>query len=86
METEIKRWGNSAAVRLPAKVLAKAGLEVNSSIKIEVLDGEIVIKPASSHKEYTMDELLSASPASAFILDEEDREWLNDAPKGEELL
>ena len=86
METEIKRWGNSAAVRLPAKVLAKAGLEMDSSIKIEAVDGEIIIKPANSQKEYTMDELLSGSPASSFILDDEDREWLNDAPKGEELL
>ncbi len=86
METEIKRWGNSAAVRLPAKVLAKAGLEVDSCIEIEALNGEILIKPARSQKEYTLEELLAASPAKAFILNDEDREWLNDAPKGQELL
>ena len=86
METEIKRWGNSAAVRLPAKVLAKAGLEVDSSIEIEALEGEIIIRPVSSQREYTMDELLSSSPASAFALDEQDQVWLNDEPKGQELL
>lgn len=46
MQTEIKRWGNSAAVRLSSKVLAQARLDVASPISIEVSDGKIVIQAA----------------------------------------
>ncbi|MCL7462571.1 AbrB/MazE/SpoVT family DNA-binding domain-containing protein [Pseudomonas sp. NW5] len=50
MQTEIKRWGNSAAIRLPGKILAQAQLDVSSPVSIEVLEGKIVIgalKPSS---------------------------------------
>jgi len=45
MQTEIKRWGNSAAVRLSSKVLAAASLEVNSPITINVKGKRIIIEP-----------------------------------------
>lgn len=46
MRSEIKRWGNSAAVRLPSKILAQAKLDVSSPISIDVKDGRIVIEAA----------------------------------------
>lgn len=46
MQTEIKRWGNSAAVRLSSKVLAQSRLAVSSAIHIEVEDGKIIIEAA----------------------------------------
>ena len=46
MRTEIKKWGNSAAIRLPAKVLAEAQLEVNRSISMIVKDRKIIIEAA----------------------------------------
>jgi len=46
MQSEIKRWGNSAAVRLTGKILAQANLDVSSPINIEVKDGKIVIEAA----------------------------------------
>lgn len=54
MQSEIKRWGNSAAVRLNSKILAQARLDVSSPISIDVKAGKIVIeaaqKPASKVK------------------------------------
>ena len=51
MQSEIKRWGNSAAVRLSSKVLAQSHLNISSPINIEVKEGKIIIesaqKPAS---------------------------------------
>lgn len=44
MRNEIKRWGNSAAVRLSSQVLAQANLEVSSPIRIEVKAGKIMIE------------------------------------------
>ncbi len=46
MLTEIKRWGNSAAIRLPGKILAQANLDIDSQIRIEVKAGKIVIDAA----------------------------------------
>ncbi|WP_257263872.1 AbrB/MazE/SpoVT family DNA-binding domain-containing protein [Endozoicomonas sp. ONNA2] len=88
MQTEIKKWGNSAAVRLPAKALAQAGIEINSSVEIVAVDGEIILKPiANPTDEYTLDDLLAIGPDNAFDLqDDEDREWLNDDPGGQEML
>jgi len=47
MQTEIKRWGNSAAVRLPSKLLAALQLEINSSISIDIKDNKIIIEAVS---------------------------------------
>tara|TARA_B100000745_G_scaffold176640_1_gene115634 strand:+ start:190 stop:450 length:261 start_codon:yes stop_codon:yes gene_type:complete len=44
MKTTSKRWGNSAAVRLPKEILEQAKLSVSNPIRIDVLDGKIVIK------------------------------------------
>lgn len=45
MRSEVKRWGGSVAVRLPTRILAKANLEIGSSIAISVDNGKIVVKP-----------------------------------------
>lgn len=47
MQTEIKRWGNSAAVRLSSKLLAATQLEINSLISIKIEDNKIIIQAAS---------------------------------------
>lgn len=44
MQSEIKRWGNSAAVRLSSKILSQAKLDVSSPINIDVKAGKIVIE------------------------------------------
>lgn len=44
MKSEIKRWGNSAAVRLSRKILAQAKLDVSSLISIDVKGGKIIIE------------------------------------------
>ena len=50
MESQINKWGNSAAVRIPANMLASMGLTVNSPVTIEILDGKIVIEPVKESK------------------------------------
>ncbi|WP_188861350.1 AbrB/MazE/SpoVT family DNA-binding domain-containing protein [Marinobacterium nitratireducens] len=46
MRTEIKRWGDSAAVRIPSKLLAAAHLDVSSELSLTVQEGKIVIEAA----------------------------------------
>ena len=50
MEARINKWGNSAAVRIPANVLTSMGLELNSPITIDVIEGKIVIAPADDSR------------------------------------
>ena len=44
MQSEIKRWGNSAAIRLPARILAEVRLEVNSPVSMTVDGRRIIIE------------------------------------------
>ena len=50
MRSEIKRWGNSAAVRLPGKILAAARLDVSSPISMQVKGNKIIIEAAREPK------------------------------------
>ncbi len=50
MKSHISKWGNSAAVRIPAGVLSASGLSVNSEVKIESQDGRIIIEQAATPK------------------------------------
>jgi antitoxin MazE len=48
METVLKKWGNSAAVRIPATVLEAAHLTLDQSVDIREEQGRIVIEPVRS--------------------------------------
>jgi len=43
---DIKYWGNSLGVRLPAKVARAARLHADQRVRIHVEDGRVVIEPA----------------------------------------
>jgi antitoxin MazE len=45
MTVLIKKWGNSAAVRIPSGVLAEAGLEIDQPVQIRQDRGRIIIEP-----------------------------------------
>ncbi len=82
MQTNIRKWGNSAGTTLPAALLKKAGLQIGDVVELEVRGDEIVIKPAAPR--YTLEQLLSVSDADAFARTEEDAAWLGAKPAGRE--
>jgi len=45
MEVLVKKWGNSAAVRIPAAVLADARIQLDQSVDVREERGRIVIEP-----------------------------------------
>lgn len=45
MQTEIGKWGNSAAIRIPAELVRQSGLKVGSRMQIMYEDGVLKIKP-----------------------------------------
>ncbi|MEO7504066.1 MAG: AbrB/MazE/SpoVT family DNA-binding domain-containing protein [Sphingomicrobium sp.] len=44
MNQHVKKWGNSAAVRIPAATLAAAGLKTDDAVDVREEDGRIVIE------------------------------------------
>ena len=62
MRAAVKKWGNSAAVRIPAGVLADARLVLDDAVEVRHEAGRIVIKPVR-RKEYSLEELLAAITA-----------------------
>ena len=48
MKTTIKKWGNSAAVRIPASVMEAADIRLEDVVDISEKEGEIVVKRVKS--------------------------------------
>ena len=59
MQGLVKKWGNSAAVRIPAAVLSAASLGLDQAVYVREEGGRIIIEPAFPTR-YELDELLAA--------------------------
>ena len=55
MRSEIKKWGNSAAIRLPGKILAEARLGVNRTVSMVVKGRKIIIEAVQEPREVRID-------------------------------
>ncbi|MEX1198775.1 MAG: MazF family transcriptional regulator [Pseudohongiellaceae bacterium] len=84
MQQEIKRWGNSAAIRLSRSILAQARLDITSPVSVEVRDGKIIIEAARREKPalrlpFSEQELLTGLDARTAHADEaaipDQEEW-----------
>lgn len=63
MESVIRKWGNSPALRLPTAVLKEAGYQLEQRVDLVVSRGRIIIQP-SKKIEYDLDTLVSGIHAS----------------------
>ncbi|MBZ0277538.1 MAG: AbrB/MazE/SpoVT family DNA-binding domain-containing protein [Anaerolineae bacterium] len=57
MFAKIQKWGNSLALRIPKTFADETGLENNSEVEIQVVDGEIHIIPRQETR-YELEALL----------------------------
>jgi len=57
MRTVVKKWGNSASVRIPTAVMQAAHLDLDEAVDVREESGRIVIEPAQ-RKEYDLAELV----------------------------
>ena len=48
MRVSVKKWGNSASVRIPAAVMRAARLELNQAVEIREEEGRVVIERAAA--------------------------------------
>lgn len=58
MQVLIKKWGNSASVRIPATVMAAASLSVDQAVEVREENGRIVIEPIRAPA-YALEDLLA---------------------------
>lgn len=56
MDTVIRKWGNSAGVRLPAQVMKEAQIDIDQPVRVTARGRKIIIEPAG---QYDLDTLLS---------------------------
>jgi antitoxin MazE len=57
MRASVKKWGNSAAVRIPAAVLEATHVQLDEEVDIREEAGRIVIEPIRE-KKYKLEDLL----------------------------
>lgn len=60
IKLSIQKWGSSAAVRLPAAILALLGAKVGDEFDADVVDGAVKLQPA--RPKYSIADLMTEMP------------------------
>lgn len=68
VQSKIQKWGNSSAVRLPAKVLAASGISPDSQVDIQAGNGRLVIQLHETTSEQMFDKLFAELPEAAELI------------------
>jgi len=65
MRVQVKKWGNSASVRIPASVMTAAALKIDQAVDVREENGRVIIEPVQNKPE-TLDELLARMDPETF--------------------
>lgn len=65
MRVQVKKWGNSASVRIPASIMAAAALHIDQEVDVREEAGRIVIEPVLAPA-YDLDVLLAKMTPDTF--------------------
>ena len=68
MHSTIKKWGNSAAVQIPAAIMAAANLSQDMEVEIQAEDAYITIRPIRRNKLSLEDLLAKITPENQHSL------------------
>ena len=82
MKVELRKWGNSLGLRIPAKIAQSIGLNENSTVEIIQSGESLIIK---KKEEIDLDELLASIPDD-FEYPEDVRDFVESDWVGEELI
>lgn len=58
MIVSLKKWGNSASVRIPSLIMESLNLKLDDPLDIKEEDGRIIIAPVRNH-DFKLEDLLS---------------------------
>ena len=81
----LRRLGGSVVMTVPRKLLQQIELDAGSAVQLTVDKGRLIVEPQPRPK-YTLDELLAKCQKSDLAPSKTDRVWLDDAPRGKELI
>jgi antitoxin MazE len=70
MKVQVKKWGNSASVRIPVSVMEAASLNLDQTVDVREEGGRIIIEPIQAPT-YDLDRLLDAMTPDTFHEDED---------------
>ena len=79
----IRQSGGANIVSIPKAIVKTLGLHVGSKLDLSIVDNRIMLTPIENPLTLAM--LLSGSPKECFAITDEDRQWLNTRPIGEEV-
>ena len=79
-EQVIRQWGNGLAVRLTAKIAKAAHLAVGQPVKVEVVKGGVLLRPAGKPRLTLEQKIKLFDPAK------HGGEVMADAPVGREIF
>ena len=65
MRVQVKKWGNSASVRIPASVMAAAAFKIDQPVDVHEENGRVIIEPVMAPT-YELDALLSRMTPNTF--------------------
>ena len=82
--TNLRKVGGSVMLAVPPAVLEMLQLRAGATVGLIVDDGRLIVEPRPRRR-YTLEELLAGCDPSAELTQEE-CEWLEAKPVGDELL
>ncbi len=82
--THLRKVGGSVMLAVPPAMLESLGLSAGARVGMSLEAGHLTVEP-NPRPRYTLEELLSRCDPSLEITDEE-REWLDSSPVGNELI
>ena len=65
MRVQVKKWGNSASVRIPASVMAAVSLRIDQAVDVREEGGRVIIEPVADAG-YDLDDLLARMTPDTF--------------------
>ena len=65
VKVQVKKWGNSASVRIPASVMAAASLRLDQAVDVREEGGRIIIEPISAPV-YDLEQMLDLMTPESF--------------------
>ena len=65
MKVQVKKWGNSASVRIPASVMTAAALKLDQTVNVREEGGRVIIEPIRTPT-YDLDVLLDQMSPETF--------------------
>jgi antitoxin ChpS len=82
--TNLRKVGGSVMLAVPPALLDVLELQVGAAVALAVEGGRLIVEPQPRPR-YSLDELLAQCDPSAEMT-QEDREWLDAKPVGDELF